>query len=75
MSSVTSRPQPSAVLTAITRRGGRILAAQDIVDDGRLIRFGFVGFDIRAAQTPEVIQHNMNRRVWLARGQRGSGYA
>ena len=37
-------------------QGRRILAAQDIVDDCCLIHFGFVGFDIRAAQTPEVIQ-------------------
>ena len=44
----------------------RILAAQDIVDDGRLIRFVLVGFDIRAAQASEVIQHKMNRDVWLA---------
>ena len=60
MSSVTSRPQPSAVLTAITRKWRRILAAQDIVDDSRLIRFVLVGFDIRAAQASEVIQHKMN---------------
>ena len=54
----------------------RVLPTEYIFNDGCFISVGLVGFDISAAQRPEVIQNNMNGDIkWLTGDQRGSGYA
>ena len=49
----------------------RVLPTEYIFNDGCFISFGLVGFDISAAQRPEVIQNNMNGDIKGSRGTSG----
>ena len=50
----------------------RVLPTENIFDNSCFIGLGLVGFNISAAQRPEVIQNNMNGDIkWLTRDQRG----
>ena len=50
-----------------------ILTTQNVFDDGVFVSLRFIGFDISAAQRPEVVQHDIDGDIkgWLARSQRG----